>query len=143
MEGGLGTQHRGLFADCDFFKRDKGILREHIQVLMFKGASQTWDAQQANSLAGGRLGVGGGAQSKCFCAWAFTESEVLATQSCLILCDPMDCSLPGQNSSVHGILQARKLEWAAIPFSRGSSQPRDPTQVLNRGLLTAGRFFAI
>ena len=44
-------------------------------------------------------------------------------QSCLTLCDPMDCSLPG--SSVHGILQARTLEWVAIPFSRASSQPRD------------------
>ena len=40
-------------------------------------------------------------------------------------CDPMDCSPPG--SSVHGILQARILEWVAIPFSRGSSQPRDQT----------------
>ena len=44
--------------------------------------------------------------------------KVLVTQSCLTLCDPMDCSLPG--SSVHGILQARILEWVAIPFSRGS-----------------------
>ena len=48
---------------------------------------------------------------------------VLVAQSCPILCDLMDCSLPG--SSVHGILQARILEWGAIPFSRGSSQPRD------------------
>ena len=40
-------------------------------------------------------------------------------QSCLTLCDPMDCSPPG--SSVHGILQARILEWVAMPFSRGSS----------------------
>ena len=40
-------------------------------------------------------------------------------QSCLILCDPMDCSLPG--SSVLGILQARILEWVAMPSSRGSS----------------------
>ena len=40
-------------------------------------------------------------------------------------CDPMDCSLPG--SSVHEILQARKLEWLGIPFSRVSSQPRDQT----------------
>ena len=40
-------------------------------------------------------------------------------------CDPMDCSPPG--SSVHGILQARILEWVAIPFSRGSSWPRSPT----------------
>ena len=45
--------------------------------------------------------------------------KVLVTQSCLTLCDPMDYSLPG--SSAHGILQARILEWVAIPFSRGSS----------------------
>ena len=45
--------------------------------------------------------------------------KVLVTQSCLTLCDPVDCSPPG--SSVHGILQARILEWVAIPFSRGSS----------------------
>ena len=43
------------------------------------------------------------------------------------LCDPMDYSLPG--SSVHRILQARVLEWVAIPFSRGSSQPGDRTPV--------------
>ena len=43
-------------------------------------------------------------------------------QLCLILCDPMDCT-------IHGIFQARILEWVAIPFSRGSSQPRDRTQV--------------
>ena len=48
------------------------------------------------------------------------ESEV--TQSCPTLCDPVDCSPPG--SSVHGILQARILEWVAISFSRGSSQTR-------------------
>ena len=50
-------------------------------------------------------------------------SEV--AQSCLTLCNPVDCSLPG--SSIHGILQARILEWVAISFSRGSSQPRDRT----------------
>ena len=48
-------------------------------------------------------------------------------QSCPTLCKPVDCSLPG--SSVHGILQARILEWVATPFFRGSSQPRDQTQV--------------
>ena len=62
-------------------------------------------------------------------------SVVLVTQSCPTLCDPMDCSPPG--SSVHGILQARILEWAAISFSRGSSQPRDWTQVSH----ITGRFF--
>ena len=48
-------------------------------------------------------------------------------QSCLTLCDPMDCNPPG--SPVHGILQARRLEWAAVPFSRASSQPRDRSHV--------------
>ena len=51
------------------------------------------------------------------------------------LCNPLDSSPPG--SSVHGILQARIVEWVAIPFSRGSSQPRDQTQVS----WIAGRFF--
>ena len=50
-----------------------------------------------------------------------SESEI--AQSCLALCDPMDCSLPG--SSIHGISQARILEWVAISSSRGSSWPRD------------------
>ena len=52
---------------------------------------------------------------------------MLVMQLCLILCDPMDCSLPG--SPVHGILQARILEWVAIYFSRGSSRPWDWTRV--------------
>ena len=53
--------------------------------------------------------------------------KVLVAQLCLILCNPMDCSPPG--SSVHGILQARILEWIAIPSSRGSSQPSDQTHI--------------
>ena len=52
---------------------------------------------------------------------------VLVTQSCLTLCHPMGCNPPG--SSVHGILQARILEWVAIPFSRETSKPRDQTCV--------------
>ena len=47
--------------------------------------------------------------------------EVLVTQSCLILCNPIDCSPP--SPSVHGILQARILKWVAMPFSRASSPP--------------------
>ena len=47
--------------------------------------------------------------------------KVLVTQSCPTLCNPKNCSLPG--SSVHGILQARKLEWVAVTFSSGSSPP--------------------
>ena len=56
--------------------------------------------------------------------------KVQVTQSCPTLCDSTDYT-------VHGILQAIILEWVAIPFSRGSSQPRDQTQVS----CTAGGFF--
>ena len=62
---------------------------------------------------------------------------VLVTQACHTLCNPRDCSLPG--SSVHGILQARALEWVAISYSRGSSPHRDQTQVS----FITGRFFTI
>ena len=68
-------------------------------------------------------------------AAAPSESEV--AQSCPTLCDPMDCSLSG--SSVHGIFQARVLEWVAISFSRVSSQSRDRTLVS----CTADRHFTI
>ena len=65
-------------------------------------------------------------ESRCSVKW----SEVKVTQSCPTLCNPMDYT-------VHGILQARILECVAFPFSRGSSQPRDQTQVS----CTEGRFF--
>ena len=55
------------------------------------------------------------------------RQDMGCAQSCLTLCDPMDCSLPG--SSVHGISQVRILEWVAISYSRGSSRPRDQTPV--------------
>ena len=59
-----------------------------------------------------------------------TTMKVKVAQLCLTLCDPIDYT-------IHGILQAGILEWVAVPFSRGSSQPRDPTQVS----CIAGRFF--
>ena len=62
---------------------------------------------------------------------------VLVAQKCLTLRDSIDCSLP--HSSVHGILHSRILEWVTIPFSSGSSQPRDRTQVSS----IAGGFFTI
>ena len=70
--------------------------------------------------------------------WGAVEGvKVKVAQSCPTLCDPMDCSLP--HSSVHGIFQARVLEWVAISFSRGSSRPRDRTQI--SGIV--GRCFTI
>ena len=65
--------------------------------------------------------------------WRMNE----VSQSCPTLCDPMDCSLP--LSSIHGIFQARVLEWVAISFSRGSSWPRDRTLVSR----IVGRCFTI
>ena len=59
------------------------------------------------------------------------------TQSCSILCDPMDCGSPG--FSVHGILQARIIQWIVIRFCKGSSWLKDWTQMS----CTAGRFFTI
>ena len=64
---------------------------------------------------------------------------VKSLQSCLTLCNAVDCSLPG--FFVHGILQARTLKWVAVPSSRGSSPPRDQTTSLMSPPLTSG-FFA-
>ena len=82
----------------------------------------------------GLLGVNADGDLKLKSQCSFTIPKILglskwseAAQSYLTLCDPMDCSLPG--SSLHGILQARVLGWVAISFSRGSSRPRDQTQV--------------
>ena len=70
-------------------------------------------------------------RSPAFCLnILYPHSEVKVTQSCLTLCNPMDYT-------VHGIVQARLPEWVAFPFSRGSSQSRDRTQVSH----IAGRFF--
>ena len=66
----------------------------------------------------------------CFIDYAKAFDCVKVAQSCPTLCDSMDYT-------VHGILQARILEWVAFPFSRGSSQPRNRTQVFH----IAGRFF--
>ena len=65
-------------------------------------------------------------ESRCSVKW----SEGKVAQSCPTLCNPMDYT-------VHGILQAKILKWVAFPFSRGSSQPRDQTQVS----CIEGRFF--
>ena len=62
--------------------------------------------------------------------WATVQKvRVLVAQLCLTLCDTMDCSPPG--SSVPGILQARILEWVAMPSSMGLSRPRDQNHILH------------
>ena len=72
---------------------------------------------------------------KCACVHAVYAQPL---QSPLTLCDPLECSLPG--SSVHGIFQARMLEWVVTYFSRGSSPPRDRARTSSI-FCTAGRFF--
>ena len=73
----------------------------------------------------------------CVCLRTHARMCVIVTQLYPTLCHPMDCSPPG--SSVHGILQARILEWIVIPFSRGSSQSKDQTLVS----CIAGRLFTV
>jgi len=77
-------------------------------------------------LEGDVLNSGGQRFLRCF---NFLKGGLVgkSLQSCPTLCHPMDCSLPG--SFVHGILQARTVEWVAMPSSRGSSLPRDRTCV--------------
>ena len=65
--------------------------------------------------------------SRANIVWPCAMLCAMLLQLCLTLCDPLACSLPG--SSVHGISQARILEWVAISFSRRSSQPRGWIQV--------------
>ena len=83
------------------------------------------------------LSIRGGVSRSITRAWYYSGCCCLVAESCLALCDPMDYNPSG--SSVHGILPARILEWVATSFSRGSSQPRDWTQVsyLAGGFFTA------
>ena len=63
----------------------------------------------------------------CVCVCVRVRACALSLQLRLTLCSPMDCSPPG--SSVHGVLQARILDWVSMPSSRGSSQPRNHTYI--------------
>ena len=89
---------------------------------MGRGEAQGWAAPRAGrgpSDSGQRCML---AHCMCVCVCARAHAQL-----CPTACYPIDCSPPG--SSVYGILQARVLEWVAIPFSRGFSRPRDGTRV--------------
>ena len=77
------------------------------------GSPYPWDSPGKNT----------GVDCHCLLQCMKVKSESEVAQSCPTLSDPMDCSLPG--SCIHGIFQARVLEWGAIAFSRKSSQPKD------------------
>ena len=83
-----------------------------------------------NVILRGVVGLG------CGYIYIYVKVKVLIAQW-VSLCDSKDCRLP--DSSIHGILQARIVEWVAIPFSKGSSRPRNLTQVS----CIAGRFFTV
>ena len=83
----------------------------------------TWVFTYVDMCLAKRLSSHGNLELHAACVFVHAKSF----QLCLILCDPMDRS--PSSSSVHEILQARTLEWVAMPFSRASSQPRDRTRV--------------
>ena len=108
-------------------------VRHDLQTKLTTGAEETDRRRRRMSICWQVQGFiwGGQKCSKVRCWW-WVHNHVLchakSLQSCLTLCDPMVCGMPG--SSVHGILQARILEWVAMPFSWGSSWPRDPNSCL-------------
>ena len=127
-----------------------GILQarilEWIAVPFFREFSQPRDQTQVSLIAGGFFIIWATSEALYMCVYVcvcvcvcvtWKKVKLLLAQSCLTLWDPMNCSSPG--SSVHGISQARILEWIAIPFSRRSYQPRDQSWVS----CIAGRFFTI
>ena len=89
---------------------------------------RSWDSPGKNT------GVG----CQCFLQCMKVKSEREVAQSCPTLSDPLDCSPPG--SSVHGVFQARVLEWDALAFSRGSCRPTDRSRVSH---IVGRRFYCL
>ena len=85
------------------------------------GCQRSCSCHMPGAVLRGACASSHGALTATLEGWCIRACSV--AQSCLTLCNPVDCSLPG--SSVHGILQARILEGVAVSFSRGSSRPRD------------------
>ena len=122
---------------------------EWVAISFSRGSFRPRDRTQVSYIVGRHFTVWGTREDSYICvAESLCCSEIITalfviwlcvwvSQLCLTLCDPMDCSL--SDFSSHGILQARVLEWFAISFSRGSSWPKDWTQVS----FIAGRFFII
>ena len=104
---------------------------------MSRNAGSLWNCQEAQSPLDSPQGIHLNFRTSDLQNYAIINMGCFA-QSCPILCHPKDCSPPG--SSVHGIFQARILEWVAISFSRGSSWPRDWAHI-SCVSCTAGRFF--
>ena len=118
-----------------------GILQARILVRVAipfsRGSSQLRDWTRVSHIAGRFFTIWATREARANKDWGIINCEGEVDQSCLTLCNPMDCSPPG--SSVHGIFQARVLEWIAISFSRGPSWFRNWTRVSR----IAGRRFTV
>ena len=128
LKAGQQTQSRNLFSQWDLT-----FLMVFLMALRNVNdySKNSWDQVSCHPNHGWDALQAGFGYKRCVGVW------VLFTQSRLTLSNPVDCSPPG--SSVHGSLQARILEWVSVPSSRGSSRPRDRTQVS----CMAGRFSTI
>ena len=109
--------------------RRTGMWPSHMDAFHLNGGGRSREWETEGQCQGGAEGQDAQTGNRVRGSWGTLDAHVHAKslQSCLTLCDPMDGSPPG--SSVHGVLRARILEWVAIPFSRGSSRPRDWTRV--------------
>ena len=111
--------------------RAPGSVR-YFRLSILQLAERLSEAWQVSDLSAQDWGQVAGGAEVCPLDWSrspcsFYHGGSFITQSCLTLCDLMDCIPPG--SSVHGISQARRLEWVAISFSRGSFWPKDRIHV--------------
>ena len=111
-----------------------GWLQERMEMRTFSSKNSFKNFSYGNSLTVLRLGLSTFTDVACVQSLVGelkkekrTSSVKLVALLCPTFCYPMDCSPP--DTSVHRILQARILEWIAVPFSRGSSPPRDRTRV--------------
>ena len=129
IRGGCPSNFQGLKDNPNPKKQNRLEVRQKLLVYLLPRWELFWNKFQVFAASFKRLGIKIISSCVCVCVC------VLVDQLCLTLCNPPVCSPP--SSSVHGILQARILEWVAISFSRGSSWPRDWTWVS----CIAGRFF--
>ena len=109
---------------------ESGVIRRKCRNWAVMQSIKHWYGSSEERCSSAGRSCQGETGQKWQCSGWFWNMRVKVAQSCLTLCYPMDYT-------VHGILQARILEWVAFPFSRGSSKPRDATQVSQ----IADRFF--
>ena len=131
IRGGCPSNFQGLKDNSNPKKQNRLEVRQKLLVYLQPGWELFWNKFQVFAASFKRLRLKIIRSCVCVCVCVC----VLVNQLCPTLCNPPVCSPP--SSSVHGILQARILEWVAISFSRGSSRPRNWTWVS----CIAGRFF--